>query len=230
MKNKKVLILFSCFFLIGCVTARNPLSTDQLGSEPALGVVTQTDVGGVIYAEYQYTRQEGARLSDKFSIPYGFGHIEIESGYVLAGFINGSRREYCTTDRRYYDQVFGPYDIVCFSSKGDDANAFDMIRVPSLLMGDWYAIEKVEYKKTDFPGYKKGHRIELIYQGISNRSVKMTYREYKDDFAQPASQKEIASELDPNRSIVIDFKGAEIDVMQATDSKITYRIKRGFGK
>jgi hypothetical protein len=230
MKKKKVLILFSCLFLIGCATGRNPLSRDQLGSEPKFDVVTQADVGGVIYAEYQYTRQEGARLPNKFSIPYGFGHIEIESGYVLAGFINGSTREYCTPDRTYYDQVFGPYDIVCFSSKGDDANAFDMIRVPSLLMGDWFAIDKIEYQKTDFPGNKKGHRMELIYRGISNQTVNLTYREYKDDFARPASQEEIASELDPKRSTLIDFKGAEIDVMQASGSKITYRIKRGFGK
>jgi hypothetical protein len=65
-------------------------------------------------------------------------------------------------------------------------------------------------------------RQELIYNGKSGNTVKFIYREFRDDMARVAFTQDATYDL--SDSNVIGFKGARINVTEATNSQITYRV------
>ena len=64
---------------------------------------------------------------------------------------------------------------------------------------------------------------ELIYNGKSNNVVKISYREFVNDLARPSFTQEIVYDL--TESNIIGFKGMTIEVIEATNTSIKYKIK-----
>lgn len=72
--------------------------------------------------------------------------------------------------------------------------------------------------------YKKGaSKQEIIYNGKSKDTIKLTYREYENDFARPAFFQELS--YDFSESKIIGFRGMKIEVVEATNSAITFVIR-----
>lgn len=65
-------------------------------------------------------------------------------------------------------------------------------------------------------------RRELIYSGISQGTVTITYKEFKDDFARPAFSQELRYDLNQGREV--GFRGARFEILEATNSMIRYRV------
>lgn len=250
--HKPILFLWCYLFIAGCATALTPISTyvpsvskHRVGKEPGLGIVTQVQVGEAIYTEFDYVEVEqeearifeGARLINGYTESFALGRISIEPGDLLLGYKDtGGSRQYCTTSTKYYDLLVGPYDIVCFSDESDDGN-LDRVRVPRIMLGSWKSKVFVPYKKEDIKEmtgsfkdrrYENGFKFELIYQGASNGTMKIAYREYIDNFARPAFYQEVNYVLNSTDVTTINFKGVEIDVINANNNGITYRTRKGF--
>jgi hypothetical protein len=63
---------------------------------------------------------------------------------------------------------------------------------------------------------------ELIYSGINNVSMNITYREYsRDDYARPAFYQNLTYEPSTNE---IRFKNFIIEILEANNSKFVYKI------
>ncbi len=251
--KREIIFLVCCLgFIAGCATGltpistyRAPISSHKIGKEPELGIVSKVEVGEAIYAEFDYIEieQEGgqsferARLIDGYNNSFYLGRIKIESGYLLVGYsdANGSK-QYCTTTANYYDPLLGPYDIVCFFDSNDDG-MFDKVRTTKMLLGSWKNISDVPYNKelvSEVTGGVKGQRIEkgfkyeLLYQGVSAGTIKVAYREYSDNFARPAFYQEVNYELNSSGATTINFKGVEIEVLNASNNGISYKVTKGF--
>ncbi len=72
-----------------------------------------------------------------------------------------------------------------------------------------------------------GMRMELIYGGVANDVVKVTYREYNlggsgDAYARPAFSQELQYDLKQSR--IITFKNTKIEVISAANDKIIYKV------
>jgi len=63
---------------------------------------------------------------------------------------------------------------------------------------------------------------ELIYTGVSGKSISVSYREYKDDFARPAFYQELRYDLDQSSAIV--FRNYRLVVHEATNEAISYTV------
>lgn len=70
--------------------------------------------------------------------------------------------------------------------------------------------------------YKK----ELVYNGRLENYIKVIYREYLNNWARPAFTQELQYDL--NESNVIGFQGARIEILEATNTKITYKVLSHF--
>jgi hypothetical protein len=68
-------------------------------------------------------------------------------------------------------------------------------------------------------------RSEIIYKGKSNSLIKMTYREFNNDAAHPLFYQDLVYDLSESGTII--FKGTKIEVIEATDSIIRYRVMEG---
>ena len=68
------------------------------------------------------------------------------------------------------------------------------------------------------------YRQELIYTGQSGDTIHVSYREYRQDMARPAFYQELTYDLSESPNIV--FRSTEIEVLDATNSLIKYKVLR----
>lgn len=63
---------------------------------------------------------------------------------------------------------------------------------------------------------------ELIYNGKQKDTLRLTYREFKDDFARAAFTQDLTYDLTESKTI--GFKKMKIDVIEATNSYIKFKV------
>ncbi|WP_183407445.1 hypothetical protein [Massilia aurea] len=66
----------------------------------------------------------------------------------------------------------------------------------------------------------------LIYSGRIGSRVTLGYREFANDFARPAFSNDV--DYDVAESRILGYKGARIEVIDATNTEITYKVLAGF--
>lgn len=67
----------------------------------------------------------------------------------------------------------------------------------------------------------------LIYLGSPEKNrIRLGYREFSSDMARPAFSNDVEYNLARERTII--YKGAVIDIIDATPSKLTYIVKKNF--
>ncbi|TAA45751.1 hypothetical protein EA655_05575 [Pseudoxanthomonas winnipegensis] len=72
----------------------------------------------------------------------------------------------------------------------------------------------------------QGFQQTLLYNGRVGDKINIGYREFSNDMARPAFSNEV--EYDLKASTVIGYKGAQIEVLDANNSSITYRVLKPF--
>ncbi len=72
--------------------------------------------------------------------------------------------------------------------------------------------------------YQEGSfKQELLYNGKSKDTIKLQYREYRDNLARPAFFQDLTYDLTESKEI--GFRGMMIEVLEATNSKIKFIVK-----
>ena len=82
-------------------------------------------------------------------------------------------------------------------------------------------VKEIKFTKTSIfaPG---SMRKELLYNGKSKDTIKMTYREFQNDMARPAFFQDLSYDLIESK--IIGFKGTQIEIIDATNSEIKYKV------
>lgn len=71
-------------------------------------------------------------------------------------------------------------------------------------------------------------KYEALYQGKKGNSIKISFREFKDNIARPAFTQDIDYELNQNKPTIIGFKGLRIEVLKATNYDITFKVIKDY--
>ncbi|MFO1263634.1 MAG: hypothetical protein U1E84_09915 [Rhodoferax sp.] len=69
---------------------------------------------------------------------------------------------------------------------------------------------------------KESFKRELVYGGVFQNVLTLSYREFKDDIARPAFTQELKYDLSQEK--VIGYKGARFEVINATNTGLTYKV------
>ena len=88
-----------------------------------------------------------------------------------------------------------------------------------LNQNDWRKSDWIDHTKPFFEQ-------ELVYNGRVSDSLRFIYREYSNRMARDAFTQEIQYDL--NESPIIGFKGARLEVIEATNRSITYKLLANF--
>lgn len=64
----------------------------------------------------------------------------------------------------------------------------------------------------------------VLYQGKIGNNIKISFREFVENMSRPAFTQDIDYELNKNGSTIIGFKGLRIEVLEATNLNITYKV------
>lgn len=120
--------------------------------------------------------------------------------------------------------------FICLQdSKG--SGRFDRVVLRGYRKADRVTSAKYELVEEEHNSYTANSKIlrgELLYQGAGGGILRLSYREYIDDMARPAFQQDATFDLNREGITELRFKGAEIQVFEAGNSGIRYKVLSGF--
>jgi len=104
-----------------------------------------------------------------------------------------------------------PGEYVCVDPLGDDK-----------VFLDYKIVNDMEVINDDADSFRQ----EFIYNGKVDNNIKFIYREFSSNMNRFAFQQDVQYDL--NESNIIGFKELEIEIIEATNQSITYRVLRNF--
>ena len=204
-----MLIASACLLLAACATVPPaPPSKVERFTRPDVGVVTTKEVGEPLFEVEVATRFTGLKLTAGRQMPFTFGSTITFASDELTMF-RGKQSAYCgpATMR----PVMGiPSQIPFFCVTEDQLRK----------AGVAYTVGEIT--RNDPANYRQ----QLLYQGKSGSSLRLSYREFSGDLARPAFTQDLTFDL--AESNVIGAKGARVEVLEATNTSIRYRLLQPF--
>jgi len=92
-----------------------------------------------------------------------------------------------------------------------------------------HSIDKADYEKKKYPvASPDSFQQTLIYSGKVGNKINIGYREFSGSLARPAFNNEV--EYDLSESKVIGYKAARIEVIEATNQSIKYKVIQNFNR
>jgi len=87
--------------------------------------------------------------------------------------------------------------------------------------------KRIEYIQTEVKDKKSDYfKQELIYNGRVGVALKFIYREFLNDYARPAFTQDLQYDL--SESKIIGFRGMRIEIINATNTEIEYKVLNYF--
>jgi hypothetical protein len=213
----------ACHTVPGVPIAETPVRIDY----PEVGVLTTAELGDTLVSKGEQTEFTALRLHEpiKSGDPFWTGVLEMPPQDLRATREDGDWTYYfgraitLTSTMVTYHMEGGlkvsktDQGIQAFSSshslvttKLDPIPGFSIVRLLE---------ERAPY-----------FRQELIYNGRTGDSVKFLYRELAGGLQRMPFQQEV--QYDINSDSVIGFKGARVEVHEATNTSIMYTVKQSF--
>jgi hypothetical protein len=225
------LICTSLFFVVvmlsGCTTTKHYISPQlTIIDQPNIGEVHSAELGETLVQKGKVYSYDGFKLENTVSAGGGiFKTLTLKQGTLLKGNMFDDDRLYYTTDKlEIYDSMIGTKlvygglsinkvnkDIIFYSSFAKD---FVPVPLPILSKATIYDIEKPNFRQ------------ELIYNGRSGDTIRILYREYIGDFLRAPFSQDVQYDL--REGNVVGFKGARLEIVEATNIKIKYRVLSSF--
>ena len=236
----KKLILFSMLALIlgGCQTTGTKIRIDRstalTGLEqkqenfPELDIIVLVTPGESLIYSYLVTKQQGINLLEtikhdgKFN---GFTNTYIvESGDLpmmaknsTGVFYGGEMKLRQVVSASNTNQLVRGGIFIPNSSTDNHSIFIDNISTAIEPLG-----RKVKYELSEIVTVsEKDFKQELIYTGKSGNNINIEYREFKGNMARPAFSQSLTYDISKDK--IIGFRGAQFEVLEATNSFIKYK-------
>ena len=219
---QKILVWTLSIFLVSCATADyNYVPKEEAISEPPVGSVTTVFVGDSMVRQGTFKSIDAIRVNGVIDV----GGFELQSGYYVktgqdedtetfvpaADSSGGAIRKDFLSDPPQAVTVFTGTDKIC------------VVTVFSTLD----CTNNGSFEHTTLQGYSiDAFQQTLIYSGKVGDKINIGYREFSSSVARPAFNNDV--EYDLSESRVIGYKGAKLEVIEATNESITFKLIRNF--
>lgn len=217
--------------LTGCATVKvsQPSQvSEKVGQIPALESTSEVTVGSTIFSQFRYWSKTGYRLSSPVSTGFMLGRVRADAGdFVVQAEVDGGTA-YCTEKPAYSDLITPPIKPACFVDT-TASGTFDTVKAaPGMVWLKTKLDSPVRYEQSELqvprPDSKK---YELLYQGISSKTLRLSYREYINDFARPAFFQDVTYDV-PDLPTTITFRTVRIKLLSADNNGLRYQVLSGF--
>jgi len=221
----KLLLLFSAAFLFtSCVTVPTAVFEKKYDNE--FNTTQQKELGESMITYTNGYFRKAIKFNETVVFETNKGPKSFNAGEVFSNESNTGRYE------NYYpaNATISVYNSVSYDREfAIDIKSNEYIAGFNDGLGFLHTkLEKIpNFTYTTAPDKNlKSFKQEFIYNGISDNTAKFTYREYGNDFVRPAFTQE--TQYDLSKDKIIGFKGLRIEVIEATNTKISYKILTGF--
>ncbi|MBY5980040.1 hypothetical protein [Ferrimonas balearica] len=221
MKKIILLSLYSAFTLTGCVSSHQTVLPDIKEVKfPDVEVVTETSLGERMLESGKITSVDGFIL---------YSDVSIFDGIVKSG-------EYHQIGIKENHKVYGPKDdhgtgiIDVFGSPSPAKPYIDGNTGSLCFLGGFgtrFCSDSVKPIVRKINTYSAdGFMQELIYTGKLGDKIRFTYREFQNGVARQAFNVDV--EYDLSESNQISYKGATVEIIDASNKHIKYKVIRHF--
>lgn len=230
---KKLLGLIGALTLASCASV--PLNyvpvTEQI-SRPVLNEDTVVALGESMLEQGTATLTDGVYLPVENNVrgvilsPGFYPKTGEEDGRVFTGYQNqrnGSELGYVTLQGGIFGQVFLPRGIRFDREKQETCvivpNGYGMNQPLCDTEKPYQFTKRPLISSNDF-------QQTLIYSGRVGNRIRVSYREFSGNMARSAFTNE--AEYDLSESTIIAYRGARIEVLEANNEEIRYRVLSNF--
>lgn len=217
--------VISTLFVTGCATPSYEYTPNVMNiSRPPLGSVSTIGVGEQMLEQGQFIERAALQLDREIKIgalgAYTFtpGHFVKVGGTGSTGFYNVSSNR--GSGRVEKSILADPFQVIEYNKDTRQIcgvtvfNLKSCVNVPDARLITVNAVDDRAFQQT------------LIYSGRVGNKINIGYREFSGDVARPAFNNDV--EYDLSESKFIGYRGAELEVIEATNRSITYRVIRNF--
>ncbi|MGA0604905.1 hypothetical protein ACO2Q0_02810 [Phenylobacterium sp. VNQ135] len=206
---KHAIALATALSLAGCATTPGPTMTQSRYTRPDVGQVSTREIGEPLFEVEVATRFPGARLT---------------GGNQIAGPF-GSKITFATD--QLFAMPFGGKTAYCGPATMQPVLGFPSPMPNYCMTEDQLRKANAAFVVTDLTRVDPANfRQELLYQGKSGNTLKISYREFSADLARPAFSQDLTFDL--SEGSTIGTKGARLEVIEATNTSIKYRLLQPF--
>ncbi|MEF2265396.1 hypothetical protein V3C40_01275 [Janthinobacterium sp. LS2A] len=228
-KLSSVLILSLALSACATMEVRETSRTTQrIGHAPQLNVISKVTAGEALLSTFQYTSKSGYQVYDGRAMSIGGGRVAVIQGDFLYRADVEGKPAYCT-ERGVFNMLLpGMTKNACFADRDNDG-LLDQVMVASDL--SWWHEDIT-------PGIKFGQGIEtapidrsinsqLLYQGYSNKTLRIAYREYLGDLARPSFSQDLSYDI-TSFPTEITFRKIKMQIRNADNHGLEYQIIGGY--
>lgn len=222
MKKLTILVLTLLILLNGCATPKFNYSPQVIAlSEPPIGVTSNVSVGDVMLRQGKYTEHDALYLSKNASI--GWAYTLMPGFYLKTG--NDDTGEYYLPDR---GQQGGGVNKAAFADpwKSIMTKKDNQLCVVTVFNVSSCATDQAFERQKRSSLTQDSFQQTLIYSGKIGNKINIGYREFSNNMARPAFNNNV--EYDLSESKIIGYKGAQIEIFEATNQYVKYKIIKNF--
>lgn len=236
MKRYYLFMVSVVISVTGCSTPLTLKPSLRTLDVPPIGEERSVEIGDTLMEKAKIYEYDGIFLKDKVSRGDGFLTVKIViPPGELAGKKQDKKYRYYYSDESVIDQTLGmvsygngglciPHDktknIYCFYDFGS-GDGSSVRRLWAFKPGQ-LEIEPTTVTDVKSPYYKQ----ELIYNGRSEDNLRFLYREYTGDHLRAPFSQEIQYDL--SQTDIIGFKGARVQIIEATNFNLKYKVLKSF--
>lgn len=211
------------FILAGCASPKYNYAPSWVAvSEPPIGSVTTVRIGDIMLRQGKYREHDALYLRAPREI--GFGYT-LHRGYYLKDGEDEQAEFYSPgsgDDGGRVEKIFiaDPWKSIMAKK-----NAPELCVVTILNAYTCATVHDLERTKRPVLA-QDAFQQTLIYNGRVGSKINIGYREFSNSIARPAFNNNV--EYDLAESTKIGYKGAELEVLEATNQHIKFRLLRNF--
>ena len=209
--------------LVGCATPTYNYKPESVSiSEPPIDSTNTTQVGDEMLNQGKFQVSEILYLSQQNEVRWAYTlhpGIYRKTGDDPAGefFMPGSGPDAGRVEKA---GLADPWKAIMLKKEQPDLCVVTAFNLGVCVNG--VGIERRKQKLVTQDSFQQ----TLIYSGKVGNKINIGYREFSNNNARPAFNNNV--EYDLSESKVIGYKGAQLEVIEATNQAIKYRVIRNF--
>lgn len=193
-------------------------------SEPPLNTVVTVHVGDSMVKQGKYSEHDAIYITEDVKV--GWAYTLTEGYYLRQGESNKSEyyRPAGGTDSGEIRKaaIADPFKGVSINKKTGRLCVITAFNVE--VSSKHSNFERRKYPVLSSNSFQQ----TLIYSGKVGNKINIGYREFSSSYARPAFNNDV--EYDLSESKMIGYKGCQIEVIEATNEYIKYKVIRNFNE
>ena len=213
--------------MFGCVTPKHNYKPKPTAiKKPPIGIISKVSVGNSLLIQGKFTEQRVLQIDRKINFAsdsLGLIDLNLTPGdYIMHG--NDENYSFFhTSNSMQSGRLVGSLAVPAFQFKSIQAFKKDPKICIINIANEPVCISTGGYKQETKEIYSDdGFKQTLIYNGKYKDKIKIGYREFYNNKARPAFSNEV--EYDIGQSKIIGYKNAKLEIIEATNQFIKYKV------